>query len=375
MMLFIKKVNFIVYLAVALVLGFGFGCLVRSTGVQDDLLAASVAKASLYNNQKEDPAVSVAEEKLKNDSEFRESTLEVMELLKERMAGLSDLTDRTLKACSEIPDFIELNTTFQSLQAKAYNTNLAIESVTAGIDKILEGKSAPEYEVASNNVYIGYQKINKQLEAGKRFVDAAEEYLKNNMESENAPAVAELITDWSVYCAEDAVLNGKEDELAYWRNRYDNVYDGVLAAYDQQMGRVDQQMGRVDQQMGRVDQQMGRVDQQMGRVDQQMGRVDQQMGRVDQQMGRVDQQMGRVDQQMGRVDQQMGRVDQQMGRVDQQMGRIDQQMGRIDQQMGRVDQQMSRLDQQMGRVDQQMGRVDQQMGRLDQQMGRFFEDF
>ena len=228
-MLFIKKVNFVVYLTVAIVVGFGFGCLIRTNSIQDDLLAANIAKASLYNNQKEDPALSVVEEKLKNDTEFRESTIEIMDVLKNRMAGLNELTERTLQTCSEIPDFIELNTTFASLQTKAYNTNLAIESTTSGIEKIMNGKSAPEYEVATNNVYIGYQKINKQLEAGKQFVDTAEEYLKNNMESENAPAVAELVTDWSVYCAEDAVLSGKDDEYAYWDNRYTEVFNEVLS--------------------------------------------------------------------------------------------------------------------------------------------------
>ena len=214
-MLFIKRFNFIVYLTVALAVGFGFGYLVKSKGLQDDLLTADISKTSLYSNQKSDPAVDIIEEKLKNDTAFLNDTQCAISVLKERMSILNDLTAKTIGICSGIPEFEDMEITFTSLQSKAYNTDIAIENAKSGLKKVASGKKAPEYEIASNNMYIGYQKIQNQLAVGKTFVDIAKTYVENN-EGETADKISRLIAEWSLYCAQDAALNRSDEELAYW---------------------------------------------------------------------------------------------------------------------------------------------------------------
>ena len=59
---------------------------------------------------------------------------------------------------------------FNSLKVKAHNTLLAIETADEGINKIIDGKNAPEYEIASNNSYMGYQKIITQIKVSKESV-------------------------------------------------------------------------------------------------------------------------------------------------------------------------------------------------------------
>ena len=364
MMLFIKKVNFVVYLVVALVVGFGFGCLIRTNSIQDDLLAANIAKASLYNNQKEDPQLSIVEEKLKNDTEFRESTIEIMDLLKDRMAGLNELTERTLQTCSEIPDFIELNTTFASLQTKAYNTNLAIESATSGIEKIMNGESAPEYEVATNNVYIGYQKINKQLEAGKKFVDVAEEYLNNNMENENAPAVAELVTDWSVYCAEDAVLSGKDDEYAYWNERYDGV-SGVLSKVDEFAGKQGELAGKQGELAGKQGELAGKQGELAGKQGELAGKQGELAGKQGELAGKQGELAGKQGELAGK----QGELAGKQGELAGKMGGLASKQGELAGKQGELAGKQGELAGKQGELAGKMGGLASKMGDLANKQG------
>lgn len=233
--MFVKKVNFVIYLALALVVGFGASFLFGKQSVQSDLVSGDISKASLYSNQKADPETTVIEEKLKNDEAFLNTTKLSMALLKERVEMLDELTGNTVKACADVPEFKEVMKSIESLQAKAFNTNLAIDAAAKGLEKLVEGQSAPEYEVASNNTFIGFNKIENQLSVGKEFVKTAEAYLEGK-EGKKAEQIAAVASEWVRYCVQDAALNNSDENLAYWQNTVQQNVANTTALCDKQGG-------------------------------------------------------------------------------------------------------------------------------------------
>lgn len=210
--MFIKKVNFLVCLALALVCGFGLSFLVGAN-VDEGMTSGDISKANLYNKQMPDPEASVIEELLRNDPDYLMATQSDLSIIKERVMILDELTKKTLKSCTKLPEFEDLMLTVSSLQAKAYNTNLAVDAANKGLEEILNGKSCPEYEVSSNNAYLGFEKIGNQLAIGQDILEATARYSENN-EGETADSLATLAADWMVYCYDNAAVNGLDDKLA-----------------------------------------------------------------------------------------------------------------------------------------------------------------
>ena len=210
--MFIKKVNFVVFLALAVVCGFGLSFLVGAN-VDEGLTSGDISKANLYSKQMPDPEASVIEELLRNDPDYLMAAQSDLSIIKERVMILDELTKKTLKSCTKLPEFEDLMLTVSSLQAKAYNTNLAVDAANKGLEEILNGKSSPEYEVSSNNAYLGFEKIGNQLAIGQDIVNAAVEYTENN-EGETADSIASLAADWIAYCYDNAVVSGSDEKQA-----------------------------------------------------------------------------------------------------------------------------------------------------------------
>lgn len=228
--MYIKKLNLVICLVLALVVGFGSSYLIKNNSVGSDQLSGDISKASIYNNaQMEDPEASIIEEQLKNDTTYRQVTQFTMDLLKERVGLVSDLTQKTMDICSDIPEISEMLPALNSLKAKAHNTNLAIDAACKGIEKVNSGISAPEYETAANNTLIGYQKIESQMQLSKRFVDAAAKYIENG--GEKSEQMAELIADWTEYNVQNALLNNSKEEMEYWNDKIDHI-NGILSNTD-----------------------------------------------------------------------------------------------------------------------------------------------
>ena len=220
--MYVKKINFIIYLALALVVGFGVSFLSSNHNVQSDMLSGDISKVNLYSSQQEDPEVTVIEEKLRNDKEFLESTQAAMALIQERVNILHSLTEKTVETCSEVAELAPVMGSITSLRAKAFNTNQALEAAAMGLKKIVDGKNAPEYEQASTNSYIGFQKIENQLTVGKTFVELASAFL-DSKNSDEYKDLAELVAEWTLYCSQDAVLNNSSENLAYWKKEAEEL--------------------------------------------------------------------------------------------------------------------------------------------------------
>lgn len=221
--MYVKNSNFVMFLGLAAVVGFVVSLFAGNLGAEQGLTGGDISKASRYTNQKEDPAFTVIEEKLRNDEEFFNNTKGAMSFLQNRMEVLSELSEETLAACEGISEFEPLMEDLKSLNAKSFNTASAMENAGRSLDKIADGKNAPEYEVYSNMAYIGLGKVEAGMNFGRKFIDAVRDFFISKPVSEYQK-LSDLASIWAVYCTEDAYLNSSEEdlELAFVWGGYDN---------------------------------------------------------------------------------------------------------------------------------------------------------
>lgn len=216
--MYLKKSNFAIYLTAAALVGFGASFLFGLNDSENGLLSGDISKASRYNNVKEDPEMAVVVEKLQNDTAFFNQTKMSVDYLKTRVSSLAVLAEETARICNDVPELSANVTAMNSLSAKAYNTSNAFDAVSGSLELIQNGKKAPAYEQAANNAYVGFQKIENQMYAGKDFVESAGKYLEDKNLEENGD-LAGVVAMWSVYCAQDAVLTDNRDNLKYWAGK------------------------------------------------------------------------------------------------------------------------------------------------------------
>ena len=216
--MYVKNTNFVIYLALAAVVGIGAGCFFGQQTIQTRFTSGDISKASVYSNQKEDPSETVVEEKLKNDVSFFNNTKSALSLLKERMNALADLSDRTVRTCDGIEELEPSLETIASLNAKSYNTSMAIDAAVAGLDQVVAGRRTPKYEQASNVAFIGFMKVENQLKAGRTFVEDASAYIQDK-DPKDCEEISKLVTEWTVYCTQDAMLRASKDDFKYWHNK------------------------------------------------------------------------------------------------------------------------------------------------------------
>ena len=203
--MYVKNSNFVIFLTLAAVVGFGLCLLIGGLGTQSELAEGNVAKAARYNNQKEDPIMTVVEEKLLNDEEFLNSTKGAMSLLQNRMTVLSGLSEETIAACEGIKEFESLMDEMKAINARAINAATAMENAGKGLDLLAEGKKAPEYEMYSNMAFIGLGKVESQIDLGWRFCETADSFLEGK-DIEEHRHIAELAAVWDVFCQENAQM-------------------------------------------------------------------------------------------------------------------------------------------------------------------------
>ena len=203
--MYVKNQNFAIYLILAVVVGFGLSFLFGGLSVQSDLLGGDVSKANRYYNQKEDPSFTVIEERLRNDGEFLDKTEGAMGFLQNRMIVLYELTEKTIEACDGIQEFQPLMTELQSMNAKAFNTAKAFSDAFDGLDKVVAGRYAPEYELSSNQAYIGFSKVESQMDLGEKFCRIATSFLEGK-DAGQYEQIAQLLTVWEAYCLQNSQM-------------------------------------------------------------------------------------------------------------------------------------------------------------------------
>ena len=163
---FMKK-SFVLLLILAFAAGYGLNTLVESIGVEQNKTGGDVSKAKRYNRIRNDEQLNLLQDKLQNDDEYFNQTKEVSSFLLSRVNTLADLTKRSVNQCSGIEELTEQVPGLKSLNLKASNTELALEDIRNGLDRMAQGKDVPDYDQSFNNALAGFFRIENQMDFGK----------------------------------------------------------------------------------------------------------------------------------------------------------------------------------------------------------------
>lgn len=223
------KKSFVLLLILAFAAGYGLNTLVESIGIEQNKTGGDVSKAKRYNKIRNDEQLNLLQDKLQNDDDYFLQTKDVTAFLLSRANTLADLTKRSVNQCSGIEELTEQVAGLKSLNLKASNTELALEDIRNGLDRMAQGKDVPDYDQSFNNALAGFFRIENQMDFGKSFVEAAGKYLESN---ENAELAA-LVSDWAIFSYQDAKLNKSENDMAYWDEKYKEMSNNATEGLNQ----------------------------------------------------------------------------------------------------------------------------------------------
>ncbi|MBQ0024906.1 MAG: hypothetical protein KBT00_04185 [Bacteroidales bacterium] len=200
----LNKRNYALLLVLALVAGYClyslFGVIAGDSGNEE---------ADRYDKVKSDVQLDIFQNRLLNDEEYFKQTKEVSSLLLSRVNALADLAERSRAVCFGIEGLNDYVTAFNSLKANASSTELALEDICDGLERMAQGENVPEYEQAYNNAIAGFIKAGRLMNSVKSFVGNAGSYTKDNENS----SLADLVSEWIVFFCQDAAPEGQGQEL------------------------------------------------------------------------------------------------------------------------------------------------------------------
>lgn len=213
--MYIKKINFVIYLALAAAVGFGLSFLLIGLGVESALSSGDISMASKHAS----PAMSAFQEKVTNDSTELNKARASLTVLTSLMAEFDELVSVAATASEgkdELASSLEQLLRIKQIASNARDNGvMALESLNA----IAEGKKTSiNYELASQNLSLAFLMVDRQVSIGKQYVCDVDAYL-DGKDIAGYKDLASARDLWAGYCAREAILNKDGEELDYWSKK------------------------------------------------------------------------------------------------------------------------------------------------------------
>ena len=217
--MYIKKINFIIYLVLAAVAGFGLSFLLRGLVAESGFSSGDISKASQSRDGALSPAMSAFREKVANDStEFNKAvaSLTMLTSLMEEFDELVGIASAASEGKDELAASVEQLLRIQQIACNARdNGAMALESLNA----MAEGrKSSINYELASRTLSLAFLMVDRQVNVGKQYVCDVDAFLQGKDVAEYGD-LASARDLWAGYCAREAALNRDGQEIDYWSRK------------------------------------------------------------------------------------------------------------------------------------------------------------
>jgi len=203
-------------IASALVIGYVGGGLLGLPPTTEYISKGDITKVSKFHKNSVENSGSAYQQKLLNNATALSEATEATQILSDKLSQFSELVDLSMSVAGEIPELNKEVAALESVYGLSENAMYAGKVASASFEKLQSGNDnelAIDVEQASQNLTLAYLFIDHQVGLGKDFVTAADKYLKKNKNNEDLAMVRDL---WAIFCAENAVIDGNDAELAYW---------------------------------------------------------------------------------------------------------------------------------------------------------------
>lgn len=203
---------------VLLAAGYVGGAYIGIPFVERNQMEGSIGKAKAHN-ETSDPEVLAAMEQLASDTTVQKQAVASAVVLSARISQMDDLTKQTIEATKDVKGLEGVNEGMQKLYVRTQNARTAYDKFMEESAKVIQGEKSEAYEQAANEALLAFTVLENNLSACPQFIDAFADYLRENKNE----AVDKVAVEWIQYCAEDAVLNDKKEEIDAWQETYKNV--------------------------------------------------------------------------------------------------------------------------------------------------------
>lgn len=216
-----------------LALGYVAGAYIGIPFSDGTMLSGNIKKANTYNKTMS-PELQTAVEMLANDTLVQQQATLGSALLYSRIAKLSELSDNTMKATKGIDELASAHNEMKQMVKRAENATEAINAYIEETASIINGEQAPDYEQTQNNAQLSYMVLQDALSICPEMVNNITAYLQKNENKE----LADLASQWMLYCNESAILANSSVEKAYWQKEIENALGSTSVICSSFAGRL-----------------------------------------------------------------------------------------------------------------------------------------
>lgn len=174
----------------------------------------NIAKASRFSRQTATDKLSIMEELILNDENYKNSVVLSYVTMQMRANQFGSLVDISNEAAGEIPEFAVVLGKMNEVRQMAENVSASLQKAGESLEAILSGESRPEMGQQTNDAALAYLTLQKQNKLATEFIDTADKYLVTHEGTDQLKLVRD---QWVGYQMMTASLEGDsnlEKEMA-----------------------------------------------------------------------------------------------------------------------------------------------------------------
>ena len=176
--------------------------------------SGNVAKASRFSRQTTTEKLSIMEELILNDENYKNSIVVSYVTMQMRANQFGSLVDISNEAAGEIPEFAVVLGKMNEVRQMAENVSASLQKAGESLEAVLSGESRPEMGQQTNDAALAYVTLQKQNKLATEFIDTADKYLATHEGTDQLKLVRD---QWVGYQMMTASLEGDsnlEKEMA-----------------------------------------------------------------------------------------------------------------------------------------------------------------
>ena len=182
--------------------------------VDSSSASGNIAKASRFSRQTATDKLSIMEELILNDENYKNSVVLSYVPMQLRANQFGSLVDISNEAAGEIPEFAVVLGKMNEVRQMAENVSASLQKAGESLEAILSGESRPEMGQQTNDAALAYLTLQKQNKLATEFIDTADKYLVTHEGTDQLKLVRD---QWVGYQMMTASLEGDsnlEKEMA-----------------------------------------------------------------------------------------------------------------------------------------------------------------
>ena len=198
-----------------------------------------IAKSSRFSKKTVNIENTNMQELLANDEEYKSNVVVSYAVMQTRASQFNALVDMSVEVAGDKKEFESVLTDMKAVKPLLNNVLASMQDAGNSLNTALSGEKSKDLSQNTSNAALAYQTLQKQNSLADRFIESADEYVKNASADDRLKLVRD---EWVEYQIMTATLDGDETkcnqlvESGYMLNSQDAL--AALCSFEQPMRLV-----------------------------------------------------------------------------------------------------------------------------------------